>query len=264
MYAVKYATYWKRDMSRIALFANDEVGLNVCRFLKGTGEDIVKLYLHDPPKQKLADEIALASGCVREDVLLATDSHAPDNIRMLEDANIDFIITVYWAYLLKPALFTKAKDTLNFHPALLPVNRGWFPHVHSFLDGSPFGVTLHRIDENADTGPVWCQKEIFALPFDNAGTIYKRLQSEILMLFYTHWEKIKNGFITPKPQNHARGVYHKKKEIEHLDEIDLDAISARDLIKRLKARTFGARGFAYHMDASGRKVYLNLQLSDKP
>ena len=39
---------------------------------------------------------------------------------------------------------------INVHPALLPVNRGWYTHVHSILDGTPTGVTLHAV--SAATG----------------------------------------------------------------------------------------------------------------
>ena len=68
----------------------------------------------------------------------------------------------------KASAFNLAKDSVNFHPAFLPINRGWYPHVHSIVDGSKLGVTLHRIDEGADTGPIWVQKEMRLLPHDTS------------------------------------------------------------------------------------------------
>ena len=65
-------------------------------------------------------------------------------------------------------IFSSVETTVNFHPALLPINRGWFPHVHSLIDGSKAGVTLHQIAEGADTGLIWVQEEEKIISTDTA------------------------------------------------------------------------------------------------
>ena len=240
--------------------ANDLPGLEVAKFLIEENEEILRLYIHQPDNQKLTNEIIETVSCseVYQASLLKDQTH----VKELKMLNADFIITIYWAYLLKPEVINSVKDTVNFHPALLPINRGWFPHVHSIIDGSPLGVTLHRIDEGADTGPIWVQKEIELLSTDTAKSIYDRLQHEMVQLFKDNWNEIKSGQLSPKPQDHSKAIYHKKDEIDELDLINLDEkMTARELINKLRARSFGDLGFAYFKEGEDR-THINLRLSN--
>jgi len=240
--------------------ADGFVGLEVAKRLIAEGDNIVRLYLHDEGSAKLPEEIKIASKC--KEVFNQSCLKSEGHIDGLKSLKADFIITVYWAHLLSSEVISCAVDTVNFHPALLPVNRGWFPHVHSIIDGSPLGVTLHRIDKNADTGPIWTQKEVNMSQFDTAKTIYDRLQNEMVNLFSENWPDIKEGTITPMIQNPDGACYHKKSEIAELDELDINSVmQVRKLINILRARSFGKLGFAYY-EENGERVYLKLSLSD--
>ena len=248
-------------MAKIMLCANDKVGVEVAKFLKEENDIIEFLLLHDKEEnqKKIGDIIKFAKP---KRIFLANQMYNENVIKEIKSCNIDFIITVYWAYLLKPEIIALAKNTLNFHPALLPINRGWFPHVHSFIEGTPFGVTLHQIDEGADTGPIWVQKEVFPDEIDTSGSMYKKLQNEIIDLFKENWKKIKTGKIKPFPQDEKKAIYKSKKEIEKLDFIDINqTMNIKDFIQLLKSRTFENKGFAYYCDKNGRKIYLHLRLS---
>lgn len=158
----------------------------------------------------------------------------------------DLIITCYWPFLLSPEIINiPSCGCINFHPSLLPYNRGWYPSVWSILDGSPAGVTLHLIDEGADTGPIIAQKEIVVSETDTGGSLYERSQKEIFALFTELWPKIFDGIELMKQ---GEGIYHTKKEANEIDEIYLDkTYTGRELIQLLKAKTFGDRGYAYYI-----------------
>jgi len=143
----------------------------------------------------------------------------------------------------------------------LPVNRGWYPHVHSIIDGSKIGVTLHQISEGADEGDIWAQKHVEYDLMHTAKDLYKKLQDEIIDLFKNNWFDIINHNIKPFPQDNSKSNYHKKNEINELDFIDYNNSENRKLINILRARSFGDKGFAYILDENGEKVYLNLRLS---
>jgi methionyl-tRNA formyltransferase len=246
---------------KIILMANDRPGLEVCKYILAEGDEIVRLYIHKENNQKLTEEIIAASGCSEGDVFLASELKNDKHTKTLYDLNADFIITVYWAYLINEEILNSVPNTVNFHPALLPVNRGWHPHVHSIIDGSPLGVTLHSIALTADSGPIWAQEEVKLDPYDTAFTIYEHLQNKIIDLFQRKWGAIKNGKITPTVQDESKAVYHKKNEIGKLDEINLKKeMPLKEAINLLRARSFGNRGFAFYHD-QGEKVYLNLRLS---
>lgn len=236
-------------------------GLRVAEYLRERGDEVVALYLHAPARRRLGDEIAAAAGCGPERVHEAAAVRDPEHVAQLAALAPDFLITVYWAHLISPeAIAAARRGTVNFHPALLPVNRGWFPHVWSIVDGSPTGVTLHAIDATADTGPVWAQREVPLTPYDTAGSIYARLQDEIVALFREVWPGIAAGELTPTPQDDSRAVYHERSEVDALDELRLDDVMrVGDVIDRLRARSFGSRGFAWY-DVDGRRVYANLRL----
>ena len=252
-----------RKKSRLILLANDIPGLRVCEYLVGRGDRIERLYLHEPREQKHGEEIAAAARLPKSEIFHSADLKNPDHVAGLKALAADFIIVVYWAHLISPEVIGAARmGSVNLHPALLPINRGWYSHVHSILDGTPTGVTLHAIDATVDTGPIWAQKPVPLTPYDTAFTIFNRLQDEIVKLFIETWPKIASGEIKPQPQKAAGAVYHKKSEIEQLDKINLDAVmKVSDVINLLRARSFGERGFAYY-EKDGKKVYVNLRLSE--
>lgn len=247
---------------KIALFANHLPGLEVARFIASQqGDEVCALYLTG---ENLVNDNSIigALNISPDNIFVGSDIVKQDShINWFKQQKIDAIICVYWPWLLGPKIFNSVSVTVNFHPALLPINRGWFPHVHSLIDGSKAGVTIHRIEDGADTGAIWAQKEIQILSTETAKDIYDRLQNEIVDLFKVNWGKIKKGEIIPSSQDESKAIYHAKKEIEELDLIDPEGMyRAKDLINLLRARTFGSRGFAYLRDGD-EKIFLKLSLS---
>ena len=245
---------------KIVLLANYEPGYEICKFLSSQ-ENLLRLYV---PKiesdwtQKIID----VSGLTKDNIFFTDKVEINSHVSDLKKMDIDYMLTVYWPWILKPEVFNCSKHgCLNFHPALLPINRGWYPHVFSIIDGTPTGVTLHFIDEHTDTGPIIAQKIVPIKPTDTAKAIYDREKYEIISLFKEKWDDIRNNKLTPIPQDQSKAVHHSIKEVHALDEINLEKqYKARDLINLLRARSFGNRGFAYY-ELDGEKIYLNLRLS---
>ena len=183
------------------------------------------------------------------------------HISWLKGQNIDFAITVYWPWLISKEYLEVINDSINFHPALLPINRGWYPHVHSIIDGSPAGVTLHKISEGADQGDIWVQKEIILPFYKNVKEIYLMLQNEIINLFKDNWDLISNGSIKTFSQKESNSSYHSKKEIDKLDKIEFDKLTSKELYNLLRARSFGHKGFAY-IEENGVKYFINMRISE--
>lgn len=248
-------------MKKHVIFANHKPGLEIVKyFLHRQDIDLINRVFIDEntPYANQIKHLCTCNNIKVDDYKLLNEKKTIDEIKM---ESIDFFITVYWPYLLKKEIIDLCQNTVNFHPALLPINRGWFPHVHSIIDGSPLGVTLHKIDENADTGPIWAQKRIFLNEIDTAKTIYDKLQEEIVTLFIEIWPKIRLEEVKPTPQKDG-GNYHKKKEIEGIDCIDLQkTYVAKDFINLLRARSFGDNGYAYYI-VNSEKIYINIRLSN--
>jgi methionyl-tRNA formyltransferase len=55
-------------------------------------------------------------------------------------------------------------------------------------------------------------------------------------------------------------VYHDRSEVDALDQLRLDDVMrVGDVIDRLRARSFGSRGFAWY-EVDGERVYVNVRL----
>ena len=246
-------------MAKVIILANGNVGLEIAKLLRSNNDEIVSVYWYgtDEIRQQLADIFSINIDQVRS----WSDFKSKGDVDKLISENADFYITVYWPFLLRGRELLIARDSINFHPALLPINRGWYPHVHSILDGSPTGVTLHRVSEKPDAGDVWCQEQVDLYAEDIASDIYQRLQDRIIKLFAENWPRIRSGDIIPKQQDEAKANYHGKNQIDALDRIDLDRkTTAREVINILRARTFHERGFAYFIDDKNNRVQISVKL----
>jgi methionyl-tRNA formyltransferase len=250
---------------RIALFANHLPGLEVARYLMSldTPDKIVALCLCDQNPQ--IDKLILDECRLEEDRVFVgrQDFSSVQVVESFAKLNPDVIICVYWPWLLPESIYSFCDITINFHPALLPANRGWYPHVHNLINGDSAGVTLHQLSPEADSGSVWAQKVVDVFPADTALNLYERLQNEIVALFVSNWPDIREGKIDPVSQADLSAVpsYNKKNVLQEIDIIHLDEpTTARKIIDKLRARTFGDRGYAYFIDEQG-PVYVRIELS---
>lgn len=109
-----------------------------------------------------------------------------------------------------------AGNIINLHISYLPWNRGSSPNIWSFIDDTPRGVTIHKIDIGLDTGDIIFQKNV---SFDeNKETLfssYKKLNEEVVDLLKKHWQEIYKGNYVAVPQK-GKGTYHKNRALEDL------------------------------------------------
>ena len=248
---------------RVVLLLNHKPGIEVCRFLLADEmTEIVTVFLtgDDPAYESEIEsildkkEIPIYRGKDVWDPLTITE--------ILKPLGVDFLISVYWPWLLKEFTFDFFKDSINFHPALLPRNRGWFPHVYNLKDDTPAGVALHRILADADAGDIWASKAVRTLPTDTASDLYTRLQVEIVGLFKEVWPQILRSEIQAVEQDHSISTYNKKNAIAELDEINLDStVNVREFLNLLRSRTFNNKGFAYFF-SEGKKISISISLSE--
>src|SRR5205823_14595368 len=76
---------------------------------------------------------------------------------------------------LVPAALLDRHLWLNVHPSLLPRWRGAAPVERALMAGdSETGVTIIRLVEALDAGPIAAQRALPIEPDDDAGTVYAR------------------------------------------------------------------------------------------
>lgn len=90
-----------------------------------------------------------------------------DTLRLLRDTPVDFLVNVGTPRILKaPILKTAFLGVLNCHPGLLPDFRGCSCVEWAIYLNKPVGVTVHRMTEGIDEGPVLLRRQVNISPGD--------------------------------------------------------------------------------------------------
>jgi len=128
---------------------------------------------------------------------------------------------------------------------LLPNGRGWYPHIHAQIFNTPYGVTLHSIDDGIDTGKIWCQKKVSLKKFLTSDEIYNLAQNKIFLLFKKNINKILENKIKPKNQN-KKLPYLKKSWTASVDELKLTQRNTlKYFINLIRARMYRKKSYGY-------------------
>lgn len=136
---------------------------------------------------------------------------------MLEICRPSLVISYNYSHIVpEPVIAFMKGNIINLHISYLPWNRGAYPNLWSFLEDTPKGVTIHRMEKGLDTGAILYQKKIF---FDEAketlASSHRKLNEEIVRLFQVHWTEIRKGTYPVNPQQ-GKGSYHTLKDMRGL------------------------------------------------
>lgn len=130
------------------------------------------------------------------------------------------IVVAYGKILPASILNLPPFGALNVHASLLPKYRGASPIQAALLHGDQeTGVTLMKMDEQMDTGPILAQEKIKVPPEANLEILHDKLALAGAKLLIKTLPLYLQGKISPEPQNNSLASYTKiiKKEDGHLD-----------------------------------------------
>jgi len=101
-------------------------------------------------------------------------------------SNIDFIVVIAYGQIIPKNILDLPKyGCINIHGSLLPKYRGAACIQEAIKNGDKkTGVTIMKMDEHLDTGPILAQKEVEISPADTTGVVYdkiSKLGAEILI-----------------------------------------------------------------------------------
>jgi methionyl-tRNA formyltransferase len=100
-----------------------------------------------------------------------------ESSRLLRDLKLDALIVVAYGLILPAAALEATRlGCFNIHASLLPRWRGAAPIQRAILAGDErTGVTIMRMQEGLDTGPMLASRAVAILPSDTAGSLAERL-----------------------------------------------------------------------------------------
>ena len=143
-----------------------------------------------------------------------------------------FIVASYGKILPAALLEVPAQGTLNIHPSLLPRWRGAAPIQNAILYDNGTGVTIMKMDEQMDHGPIVTQKRVPVTDWPPQKAVLEAiLAREGAHLLCDVLPDYLNGSLTPDPQDHDNAVYCSKitKQDAYIDFDDSDKWNYRKI-----------------------------------
>ncbi len=130
------------------------------------------------------------------------------------------VVAAYGKILSKEELNLPKFGCINVHPSLLPKYRGPSPIQQAILNrDKQTGITIIKIDEEVDHGPIIYQDTLELSDIDNFDTLSKRLFQLSAKVLPKIIEDFTAGEITPVEQNHKEATYceHLTRESGYFD-----------------------------------------------
>jgi methionyl-tRNA formyltransferase len=132
----------------------------------------------------------------------------PESLELLTALKPDLIVVAAFGQILPPAIIhLPPRGCLNVHASLLPRHRGASPIAAAILAGdTETGVTIMRMDEGLDTGPILTTRATPIGPDETTGELTARLAeigADLLAAMLPRWLA---GEIMPTPQDDARAT----------------------------------------------------------
>jgi len=140
------------------------------------------------------------------------------DISFLVDSKIQFGISYRYSKIIRQSEIEWFGDKLvNLHISLLPWNKGADPNLWSYLEETPRGVTIHRIDAGIDTGDILLQREVVIdTERETLRTSYERLSMEIESLFVDNCDAILCGNLRASKQGEIGSFHYSRDKGKYL------------------------------------------------
>jgi methionyl-tRNA formyltransferase len=214
------------DHPRLIFMGTPGFAVPTLRALIDHGHEIVSVVTQpDRPKgrgKKLAaspvKDLAKQNGI---EVLQPEKASEEGFCELVEKREPDLIIVVAFGQILKKRLLDIPHwGVVNVHASLLPRYRGAAPIQRAILNNeTETGLTIMRMDEGLDTGPILFQETVPVLENETAGHLHDRLAQRAGDLLVRSLEHMARNPIVEKPQDDGEAIYAPKIE-KHLSRIN--------------------------------------------
>jgi methionyl-tRNA formyltransferase len=158
------------------------------------------------------------------------DAEVVERLRALAPELI--VVVAYGQIIPRSILEIPGRGVVNVHASLLPRHRGASPVAHSILAGDrETGVTIMRMDEQLDHGPVLAVRKVVIEPQEDAAGLTRRLAevgAVLLVETIAHLDAL-----TEVEQDHARATIAPRLRRED-GELDW-SLGAEEIDRRVRA-----------------------------
>jgi len=205
------------DPTRIIFAGTPEFSVPALRALLASPHQVVGVYTQpDRPAgrgRKLSlspvKEVAVDAGIP---VFQPANFKDPAAITELEGLRADLMVVVAYGLLLPTRVLDAPRlGCVNIHASVLPRWRGAAPIQRAVLAGDAVsGVTIMRMEEGLDTGPMYLVEETPLAADETGGSLHDRLSMLGAATLMKALPGILDGSLVPQPQDEAKSCYARK------------------------------------------------------
>lgn len=224
-------------MLRIGFVTCVRLGLSCIQAIyDGGGELALALTLRDEMSRAKSGRAYLDEFCTSRNVPLVKIGHVNDEAALaaVRDARIDWLFIVGWSQIAGPAMLrTPSRGVLGMHPTLLPQGRGRAAIPWAILRELPnTGVTLFKLDDGVDTGPILAHRMVTIEERETATTLYAKVERAHVQLLQENWSAIVHDRVTLRVQDEQLAtVWPGRKPEEGRLNADMSVAEADRLIR---------------------------------
>jgi methionyl-tRNA formyltransferase len=150
------------------------------------------------PIADTADELGITT------ILTPERLRAPESIVAVLALHPDLLVLADYGQIVPAALLGVRLGALNFHPSLLPRHRGSTPIPAAILAGDlETGVSLMRMDEGLDTGPILDQERVALDGTETTPALEEALEQVAAGLLDRNLGRWIRGQLEPRSQDDA-------------------------------------------------------------
>lgn len=148
--------------------------------------------------------------CARHRIPLVKSPHVGDDgvVQAIRSSGLDWLFIVGWSQIAPQRVLEAPKrGVLGMHPTLLPEGRGRASIPWAILKGLPCtGVTLFKLDEGVDTGPILAQESVAISDRETARTLYDKINVAHQDLIRRVWDDLVTDRIRLQPQDDSQAT----------------------------------------------------------
>lgn len=171
-------------------------------------------------------------------------------IDLVKQAEPDVIVVNSWYTWMPPELYNMPPHgTLNLHDSLLPEFTGFSPVLWALISGAAeFGLTVHRMDEQLDTGDILVQRSLPIGPTATGTELVLAGMELIPGAVHEALHALETGTAVWRPQDKARRTYfHKRSDRDSRIDWQAPAVDLERFVRALSEPY--PRAFTYYRGA---------------
>jgi len=183
--------------------------------------------------------------CSQNNILFSRNKeiNSEGTIQQIKDAHPDLGVISHFECLVKqPIIEIPRLGFINLHPSLLPDYRGMAPQHWPIINKEKeTGITVHYVDETADTGNIILQRHIPLTDEMYVSDLQRIWQNEYRTIMVEAIECILDHKPTKEQKNLCGRYYGKLKLEQCFLTPDMHVVDAYSLVRGVSMPYFGAR-----------------------